>query len=70
MEDFKTDVSVSSRLQYIDNPKAKRVADFILGYSFRDKELVYSNGIILVPLYRVLDALAMIDKDGIRYCET
>lgn len=69
MEDLKTDISISSRLQYIDNPKAKRVADFLLGYSFHDKELVYSNGIVLVPLYRVLDALAMIDKDKIEYCE-
>jgi len=30
--------------------------DFIIDYSFEDKQQVYTNGTVLVPLYRVLDA--------------
>lgn len=54
-------------MRYIKNPKAINVADFVIGYSFRDSEEVYTNGTILVPLFRVLDALSMIDKDKIQY---
>lgn len=67
MEDLKNSVEVSSRMRYIKNPKAINVADFVIGYSFRDSEEVYTNGTILVPLFRVLDALSMIDKDKIQY---
>ena len=34
-----------------------KIIDFIIDYSFKDKEEVYTNGTILVPLYRVLDAI-------------
>lgn len=67
MEDLKNSVEVSSRMRYIKNPKAINVADFVIGYSFRDSEEVYTNGTILVPLFRVLDALSMIDMDKIQY---
>ena len=66
---IKDAVEVSSRMKYIDNPKAKKVAEFIMDYAFRDTEQVYTNNTIIVPLYRVLDALIMIDQDEIRYSE-
>lgn len=69
MEEIKDAVEVSSRMKYIDNPKARKVADFIMDYAFRDTEQVYTNNTIIVPLYRVLDALAMIDQDEIEYRE-
>lgn len=69
MDKIKDAVEVSSRIKYIDNPKAKKVADFIMDYAFRDTEQVYTNNTIIVPLYRVLDALIMIDQDEIEYRE-
>lgn len=69
MDKIKDAVEVSSRMKYIDNPKAKKVADFIIDYAFRDTEQVYTNNTIIVPLYRVLDALIMIDQDEIEYSE-
>ena len=69
MENIKDALEVSSRMKYIDNPKARNVAKFIMNYSFRDTEQVYTNNTIIVPLYRVLDALIMIDQDKIEYRE-
>ena len=69
MDKIKDAVEVSSRMKYIDNPKAKKVANFIMDYAFRDTEQVYTNNTIIVPLYRVLDALIMIDQDKIEYRE-
>ena len=69
MDKIKDAVEVSSRMKYIDNPKAKKVAEFIMDYAFRDTEQVYTNNTIIVPLYRVLDSLIMIDQDEIEYRE-
>lgn len=69
MEEIKDDIEVVGRMKYIDNPKARKVADFIMDYAFRDTEQVYTNNTIIVPLYRVLDALIMIDQDEIEYRE-
>ena len=69
MDKIKDAVEVSSRMKYINNPKAKKVANFIMDYAFRDTEQVYTNNTIIVPLYRVLDALIMIDQDEIEYRE-
>lgn len=69
MEEIKDAIEVSSRMKYINNPKARKVAEFIMNYAFRDTEQVYTNNTIIVPLYRVLDALIMIDQDEIEYRE-
>lgn len=69
MDKIKDAIEVVGRMKYIDNPKAKKVADFIMDYAFRDTEQVYTNNTIIVPLYRVLDALIMIDQDEIEYSE-
>lgn len=69
MENIKDALEVSSRMKYISNPKARKVAEFIMNYAFRDTEQVYTNNTIIVPLYRVLDALIMIDQDKIEYRE-
>jgi len=57
-EEIKKDISVSSRLQYITDEKDVKVANFIMNYAFKDDKEVYTNGTILVPLYRVLDAIS------------
>jgi hypothetical protein len=56
-EEIKNDISISSRLKYITNEQDRKIAEFIIDYSFKDRQEVYTNGTILVPLYRVLDAL-------------
>ena len=56
-EEIKNDISVSSRIKHITDEKDLKIIDFIIDYSFRDEKQVYTNGTILVPLYRVLDAI-------------
>jgi hypothetical protein len=56
-EEIKNDVSVSSRIKYITDEKQLKTIDFIIDYSFKDSQQIYTNGTILVPLYRVLDAI-------------
>lgn len=57
-ETLKNDISVSSRLKYITDEKDTKVAEFIMDYAFKDEKEVYTNGAILVPLFRVLDAIS------------
>lgn len=57
-EEIKNDISVSSRLKNITDKKDLKIVDFIIDYSFKDKKEVYTNGTILVPLFRVLDAIS------------
>jgi hypothetical protein len=57
-EEIKKNVSVSSRLKDITDEKDLKVVDFILDYTFKDDKEIYTNGTMLVPLYRVLDAIA------------
>jgi len=64
-EEIKNDMSVKSRLVGMSDEQLK-IIDFIIDYSFKDKEEVYTNGTILVPLYRVLDAIA---QNGEQYQE-
>jgi hypothetical protein len=64
-EEIKNDMSVKSRLIGMTDEQLK-IIDFIIDYSFKDKEEVYTNGTILVPLYRVLDAIA---QNGEQYQE-
>lgn len=61
-EEIKKDVSVSSRLKNITDKEQLDVVDFIIDYSFKDSKEVYTNGTILVPLYRVLDAIGQKGK--------
>ena len=63
-EEIKEDISIKSRLQYITDEEQLKVIDFIMDYSFKDNKKVYTNGTILVPLYRVLDA---IEQKGNQY---
>jgi len=63
-EEIKQDVAINSRLQYITNEEQLKVIDFIMDYSFKDDKEVYTNGTVLVPLFRVLDA---IEQKGNRY---
>lgn len=57
-EEIKNDVSINSRLKHITDKEQLDVIDFIINYSFKDSKEVYTNGTILVPLYRVLDAIS------------
>lgn len=57
-EEIKNNISVSSRIKHITDEKDLKVIDFIIDYSFKDSKEIYTNGTILVPLYRVLDAIS------------
>lgn len=63
-EEIKQNVAIKNRLQYITDEEQLKVIDFIMDYSFKDSKEVYTNGTILVPLYRVLDA---IEQKGNQY---
>jgi hypothetical protein len=63
-QEIKNDISVSSRLKHITDEQKLKIADFIIDYSFKDEKQIYTNGTILVPLYRVLDAIL---QDGNEY---
>ena len=65
-EEIKNDISVKSRLVGMTDEQLN-IIDFIIDYSFKDKEEVYTNGTILVPLFRVLDAIA---QKGEQYQES
>lgn len=56
-QEIKNDVSVSSRLKHITDEQKLKIVTFIMDYSFSDEQQVYTNGSLLVPLYRVLDAI-------------
>ena len=56
-EEIREDLAIKSRLQYITDKEQLKVIDFIMDYSFKDNKEVYTNGTILVPLFRVLDAI-------------
>ncbi len=61
------DKILKERVELIKDERAKKVAKFLLDYSFHDKKEVYTNGTLLVPMFRVLDALDMINMDNIGY---
>jgi hypothetical protein len=65
-QEIKNDVSVNSRIKHITDGEQLKIIDFIIDYSFKDSKEVYTNGTILVPLYRVLDAIS---QKGESYCE-
>lgn len=66
-EEIKNDISVSSRIEHITDKEKLKIIDFIIDYSFKDKNQVYTNGTILVPLFRVLDAIV---QNGEQYKES
>jgi hypothetical protein len=58
-EEIKNDISIKSRIDTTTlTDEQLKIIDFVIDYSFKDKEEVYTNGTILVPLFRVLDAIA------------
>lgn len=69
LRDIVLRTEIESRLKYIDNPDAKKIAKFLLDYCFNDHEETYTNNSVLVPMFRVLDALMMIGQREIFYCD-
>jgi hypothetical protein len=63
----KNDISVSSRIKSITDEEKLKIIDFIIEYSFKDKHEIYTNGTILVPLFRVLDAILQKENNIIRH---
>lgn len=55
---------ISSREQYLTDPKAKKLWEFLIGYCHLPKN---EDECITIPAYRVLDALSMINQDKIEY---
>lgn len=63
MEDFEQITEIKSRLQYVTDPKAQEIWNFLVPYTRWD------GNSISVPAFRVLDALSMINQDRIAYSE-
>ena len=61
-ESLKNSSLVKSRIKHITDEEQLKIIDFICDYSFEDTQEVYTNGAVLVPLYRVLDAIAQKGK--------
>ena len=55
-EEILNDISVSSRMKNATEEERK-IIEFIIDYAFKDSKRVYTNGAILVPLFRVLDGI-------------
>jgi hypothetical protein len=66
-EEIKNDISVKSRLSGMTDEQLK-VIDFIIDSSFKDNKEIYTNGAILVPLFRVLDAISQGGKEYQESC--
>lgn len=56
-EEVVNNIAITSRVGHIKDEEFLKIIDFILSYSFKDEKEVYTNGTILVPVYRVLDAI-------------
>lgn len=54
MEQIKNGISVSSRIKHITDKEELK----IIGYSFKDNKEIYTNGAVLVPLFRVIDTIS------------
>jgi hypothetical protein len=63
MEDFEQITEIKSRLQYVTDPKAQDIWNFLVPY------LSWDGYKVTVPAFRVLDALSMINQDRIAYSE-
>ena len=64
MEDFKQIAEIKSILQYVTDPKAQDIWNFLVPYLRADSSYTVS-----IPAFRVLDALSMINQDKIAYSE-
>lgn len=51
-------IEIKSRYGHLSEEK-RRIVDFLLEYCFFDDEQIYTNGTVLVPMFRVLDALTL-----------
>lgn len=63
MENVEQIAELKSRLQYVTDPKAQDIWNFLVPY------LRWDGYKVTVPAFRVLDALSMINQDRIAYSE-
>lgn len=68
-EDIFNDIRISSRIPYITDEKALKLWDFLKGYIDVIHNDEYNKELIVIPVFRILDALSMINQDKIDYCE-
>ncbi len=61
-------IEISSRLKYVTDEKALKIWDFLKKYQYKHKDK-YKDEHIVIPSFRVLDALSMINQDKIEYYE-
>jgi hypothetical protein len=64
IKEIKARKEISLREQYLTDPKAKKLWEFLIGYCHLPKD---ESECITIPAYRVLDALSMINQDKIEY---
>ena len=60
-------IEIESRLKYLTAPKAKQLWEFLSGYVQQTFDSNNCQSTLVIPTYRVLDALSMINQDKIEY---
>jgi hypothetical protein len=67
MDELLDRIEIQSRLKYLTDPKAKKLWEFLSRYVQEHFDFDNSHCALLIPAYRVLDALSMINQEEIRY---
>lgn len=67
MNDILKAIEIESRLKYLTDPKAKQLWEFLSDYVQQTFDPNNCQSTLVIPAYRVLDALSMINQDKIEY---
>lgn len=67
MDELLYRIEIQSRLKYLTDPKAKELWEFLSGYVHKNFDSDNCQSTFVIPAYRVLDALSMINQENITY---
>lgn len=67
MDELLDRIEIQSRLKYLTDPKAKELWEFLSGYVQVRFDSNSCQSTLVIPAYRVLDALSMINQEYIAY---
>ena len=67
MDELLNRIEIQSRLNYLTDPKAKKLWEFLSGYVNESFDSDNCQSTLVIPAYRVLDALSMINQEYIAY---
>lgn len=67
MDELLDRIEIQSRLKYLTDPKAKKLWEFLSRYVHESFDSDNCQCTLIIPAYRVLDALSMINQEEIVY---